>query len=142
MSPPLVVSTYSNMKRTHRKLYMTGLACLFIAWGLLSWLAWSDAAISTIKSAPAGVRVVLLPILVLSWPAHELCLQLSGLGFGYNARCPANVGSFLVFFVQAFLSWILLFIPIWKQTKILPWMSLQLALLLVLLCGFWYWGNG
>ena len=83
-----------------------------------------------------------LPVIILSWPAHEICLVFSGLGFGYNAKCPANAWSFTVFLAQALVTWVFVLVPIVQQKKVWTWLAAQLMLLLILFCTFWYYGRG
>ncbi|OHB84536.1 MAG: hypothetical protein A2Z38_07155 [Planctomycetes bacterium RBG_19FT_COMBO_48_8] len=93
------------------------------------------------KSCPA-VQIATLPVLVMSWPAHEVCLDISGVGFGANARSKATVGAFAIFLIQAVLTWSLLLIAIITRKKFIFWLCAQLALLMLLFAAFWSFGNG
>ena len=121
-----------NSKRG--KWYLVGVGCLVLAWTLGSWAIWSDIA------AKPGAFAI--PIAVLSWPGHEICLAISGHGMGANARCPATVWSFLVFSVQALVTWALLVPCVLAIRRRWVWAVSQGLLLVLLFAGFWKWGNG
>lgn len=115
--------------------------CWVVLWHLVSWIGWSDLS-AALKSSNFALRCLALPVIILSWPAHQICLALSGLGFGYNAKCPANAWSFIVFLLQALVTWVFVLVPIFQQKKVWPWLAAQLVLLLILFCTFWYYGQG
>ncbi len=114
---------------------------LITIWAVVSWYAWSDVGSSRMKSCRAG-QMAALPVLIMSWPAHEVCLALSGVSFGANACSKATVGTFVLFLTQAVLTWSLLLIAVITRKKFIFWFCAQLALLLLLFAAFWYFGNG
>lgn len=114
---------------------------LIVVWASVSWYAWSDVGSKRMKRYPAVQRAT-LPVLIMSWPAHEVCLGISGIGFGANARSAATVRTFVIFLIQAVLTWSLLLIAVIGRKRFIFWLSAQLALLLLLFATFWYFGNG
>jgi len=114
---------------------------LIVVWAAASWYAWSDVGLSRIKSCPA-VQIAALPVLIMSWPAHEVCLGISGVGSGANAGSNTTVGTFAVFLIQAALTWSLLLNAIINRKKFIFWLCAQLAVLLLLFTTFWRFGNG
>jgi hypothetical protein len=114
---------------------------LIVVWAAVSWYAWSDVGSNRMKSCPA-VQIAALPVLIMSWPAHEICLGISGVGSGANARSKATVRTFVVFLIQAILTWSLLLIAAINRTKFIFWLCAQLAVLLLLFVSFWCFGNG
>jgi len=114
---------------------------LIVVWAAVSWYGWSDAGSSRIKGYPAIQRAA-LPVLIMSWPAHEACLGISGVGFGANARSAATAWTFAVFLIQAVLTWSLLLIAVILRKRFVFWLCAQLALLLLLFATFWRFGNG
>jgi hypothetical protein len=93
------------------------------------------------KSLPA-LQIAALPVLIMSWPAHEICLGISGVGSGTNADSKATVGTSAVFLIQAALTWCMLLIAVTARKKFIFWLCAQLALLLLLFASFWRFGNG
>ena len=116
-------------------------SCWVVLWHLASWAEWSDLSAGP-KSGNFALRCLTMPVAILSWPAHEICLALSGFGFGYNRKCPANAWSFTVFLAQALVTWVFILIPIVRQKQVWPWLAAQLMLLLILFYTFWYYGQG
>jgi hypothetical protein len=114
---------------------------LIIVWAAVSWYGWSDVGSSRMKSCPA-VKIAALPVLIMSWPAHEVCLGISGVGFGANANSKATVGTFAIFLIQSVLTWSLLLIAVIIRKNLIFWLCAQLALLLLLFATFWCFGNG
>jgi len=114
---------------------------LIVVWAATSWYTWSDAGSNRIKSYPA-VQIAALPVLFMSWPAHEICLGISGVGSGANVRSKATAGTFVVFLIQAVLTWYPLLIAVVARKKSIFWLCAQLALLLLLFASFWCFGNG
>ena len=114
---------------------------LIVVWAAVSWYAWSDVGSNRMKSCPA-IQIAALPVLIMSWPAHEICLGISGVGSGANVRSKATVGTFAVFLIQAILTWSLLLIAAIVRKKSIFWLCAQLALLLLLFASFWCFGNG
>lgn len=114
---------------------------LIVVWAAVSWYAWSDVGSSRMKDCPA-VQIAALPVVIMSWPAHEVCLGISGVGPGANARSKATVGTFVIFLIQAVLTWSLLLIAVIVRKKFIFWLCAQLALLLLLFTAFWSFGNG
>jgi hypothetical protein len=121
-----------NSKRA--KSYLAGIGCFVVLWAVGSWALWSDIAF---RPGIFGV-----PIGILSWPGHEVCLAISGEGMGANANCPATAWSFLVFLVQAAVSWALLVPCVAAPRKKWVWAISQGVILILLFAGFWRWGNG
>jgi hypothetical protein len=128
-------------KASSKSLKLAGVIALIIVWAAMSWYAWSDFGSSRIKSCPA-VQIAALPVLIMSWPAHEVCLGISSVGFGANAGSKATVGTFVVFLIQAILTWSLLLTAVVARKKFIFWLCAQLALLLLLFAAFWCFGNG
>lgn len=122
-------------------LSLVSVIILIAVWAAVSWYAWSDIGSGRMKRYPA-VQIAALPVLIMSWPAHEACLGISGVGFGANARSKATVGTFVVFLIQAVLTWGLLLNAIINRKKLIFWLCAQLALLLLLFAAFWSFGNG
>jgi len=114
---------------------------LIVVWAAVSWYAWSDAGSSRMKGYPAA-QIAALPVLIMSWPAHEVCLGISGVGFGANARSAATTWTFVLFLIQAVLTWGLLLIALLVRKRFLFYLCAQLALLLLLFATFWRFGNG
>ena len=114
---------------------------LIFVWAVASWYAWSDVGSSRLKSCRAVQRAT-LPVVIMSWPAHDICLGISGVGFGANALSNATVGTFVVFLIQAVLTWSLLLVAVIIRKKFIFWLCAQLALLLLLFAAFWPFGNG
>jgi hypothetical protein len=124
-----------------RNLSLAAVVVLIAAWAAVSWYGWSDAESSRMKDNPAIQRAA-LPVLIMSWPAHEVCLGISGAGFGANARSAATAWTFAVFLIQAVLTWGLLLIAMLVRKRFVFWLCAQLALLLLLFATFWRFGNG
>ena len=78
----------------------------------------------------------------MSWPAHEACLGISGVGFGANAHSAATAWTFAVFLIQAVLTWSLLLIALAVRKRVAFYLCAQLALLLLLFATFWRFGYG
>jgi hypothetical protein len=114
---------------------------LIVVWAAVSWYAWSDVGSRRMKSCPA-VQTATFPVLIMSWPAHEVCLGISGVGFGANALSKATVGTFAAFLIQAVLTWSLLLVAVIIRKNFIFWLCAQLALLLLLFAAFWCFGNG
>jgi hypothetical protein len=98
---------------------------LIVVWAAVSWYAWSDVGSSKMKSCPA-VQIAALPVLIMSWPAHEVCLGISGVGSGANACSKATVGTFAIFLIQAVLTWSSLFIAVVVRKKFIFWLCAQI----------------
>ena len=128
-------------KASSRYLRLAIVIVLIAVWAAVSWYAWSDVGSRRIKRCPAVQRAA-LPVLIMSWPAHEVCLGISGVGFGANARSAATVWTFVVFLIQAVLTWSLLLIAVIVRKRFIFWLCAQLALLLLLFVTFWCFGNG
>ena len=128
-------------KVSSRYLLLVIVIVLIAVWDIVSWYSWSDVGSRRIKRYPA-IQIAALPVLILSWPAHEVCLGISGIGFGANARSAATVWTFVVFLIQAVLTWSLLLVAVIVWKRFIYWLFAQLALLLLLFATFWYWGNG
>jgi hypothetical protein len=124
-----------------RYLSLAVIIILIVVWAAVSWYAWSDVGSSRMKSCRA-VQIAALPVLIISWPAHEVCLGISGVGFGANAGSKATVWTFAVFLIQAVLTWSLLLVAVINRKKLIFWLCAQLALLLLLFATFWCFGNG
>jgi hypothetical protein len=124
-----------------RYLRLAVVIVLIVVWAAVSWYAWSDVGSSRMKSCPA-VQIAALPVLIMSWPAHEVCLGVSGVGFGANARSKATIETFAIFLIQAVLTWSLLLIAAIVRKRFIFWLCAQLALLLLLFAAFWCFGNG
>ena len=114
---------------------------LIVVWAVVPWYAWSDIGSSRMKRCPA-VQITALPVLIMSWPAHEACLGISGVGSGANAGSKATVGTFAVFLIQAVLTWSLLLVAVITRKTFIFWLCAQMALLLLLFAAFWSFGNG
>lgn len=114
---------------------------LIVVWAAVSWYGWSDVGASRMKRYPA-VRWGALPVVIMSWPAHEVCLGISGAGFGANARSAATGWTFAIFLIQAALTWSLLLIALLARKRLVFWLGAQSALLLLLFATFWRFGNG
>ena len=130
-----------QMDYKQRYLSLALVIVLIVVWAVVSWYTWSDVGSSRMKDCPA-VQIAALPVLVMSWPAHEACLGISGVGFGANARSKATLGAFVVFLIQAALTWCTLLIAVIFRKKFIFWLCAQLALLLLLFAAFWCFGNG
>ncbi len=128
------------MKKVKLK-YPAFVVVLIVLWAAASWYAWSDAGSRRLKSYPA-VGIAAVSILFLSWPAHEVCLGISGAGFGANARSAATLGTFVIFLVQAILTWSLLLAMVIVRKYFLPLLFAQAGLLLLIFITFWRFGNG
>jgi hypothetical protein len=129
------------MDHKPRYLSLAVVIILIVVWATASWYAWSDVGSSRMKNCPV-VKIAALPVLIMSWPAHEICLGISGVGPGANAGSKATVGTFVVFLIQAVLTWSLLLIAVITRKKFIFWLYAQLALLLLLFATFWCFGNG
>jgi hypothetical protein len=129
------------MDHKQRHLRLALVIVLIVVWAAASWYAWSDVGSSRMKNCQA-VKIAILPVLLMSWPAHEICLGISGVGFGANAGSKATAGTFAVFLIQAVLTWWLLLIAVITRKKFIFWLCAQLALLLLLFASFWRFGNG
>ena len=130
------------MKKALSRYFRLAMVIVLIAvWAAVPWYAWSDIGSSRMKNCPA-IQIAALPVLIMSWPAHEVCLGTSGVGSGANAGSKATVGTFLVFLIQAVLTWSLLLIAVINRKKFIFWLCAQLALLLLLFAAFWSFGNG
>ena len=114
---------------------------LIVVWAAVSWYAWSDVGSGRMKRCPA-VKIAALPVVIMSWPAHEACLVISGVGSGANALSKATAGTFAIFLIQAVLTWSLLLAAVIIRKKYIFWLCAQLALLLLLFAAFWSFGNG
>ena len=128
-------------KASPRSLRLAIVIVLIVVWAAVSWYAWSDVGSSRIERYPA-VQIAASPVLIMSWPAHEACLGISGVGFGANARSAATAWTFAVFLIQAALTWSLLLIALAARKRFVFWLCAQLALLLLLFATFWPFGNG
>ena len=128
-------------KASSRYLRLAIVIVLIVVWAAVSWYAWSDVGSSRMKRCPAVQRAA-LPAVIMSWPAHEVCLSISGVGSGANIGSKATVGTFVVFLIQAVLTWSLLLIAVIIRKKSIFWLCAQLALLLMLFATFWCFGNG
>jgi len=124
-----------------RYLSLALIIILIAVWAVVSWYAWSDVGSSRMKRCRA-VKTAALPVLIISWPAHEVCLVISGVSFGTNAGSKATAGTFAVFLIQAVLTWSLLLIAVAARKKFILWFCAQLSLLLLLFASFWCFGNG
>ena len=124
-----------------RYLSLALVIALIVVWAAVSWYAWSDVGSGRMKSLPA-FQIAVLPVLIMSWPAHEVCLGISGVGFGANAGSKATAGTFAVFLIQAALTWCPLLIDVIARKKFIFWLCAQLAVLLLLFASFWRFGNG
>jgi hypothetical protein len=124
-----------------RYLSLALVIALIAVWAASSWYTWSDVGSSRMKSCPA-FQIAVLPVLIMSWPAHEICLGISGVGSGANAGSKATAGTFAVFLMQAVLTWILLLTAAINRKKLTFCLCAQLALLLLLFATFWFFGNG
>ena len=124
-----------------RYLSLALVVVLIVVWAAVSWYAWSGVGSSRMKSCPA-VKIAALPALIMSWPAHEACLVISGVGSGANALSKATAGTFVAFLIQAVLTWSLLLAAVIIRKKYIFWLCAQLALLLLLFAAFWSFGNG
>ena len=129
-----IVSRTNGMNSKRGKWYLVGIGCLVLLWAVGSWALWSDIAFKP--------GVLAIPVGILSWPAHEVCLAISGQGIGANANCPATTWSFLAFRVQAAVTWVLLVPCLLVPRKKWVWAISQGAVLVLLFAGFWHWGNG
>jgi len=128
-------------KASSRYLSLAIVIVLIVVWAAVSWYTWSDVGASRIEGYPAIQRAA-SPVLIMSWPAHEVCLGISGVGFGANARSAATAWTFAAFLIQAVLTWSLLLIAIIVRKRVAIWLCAQLALLLLLFATFWRFGNG
>jgi hypothetical protein len=113
---------------------------LIVVWAAFSWYVWTDVGSDRLKICPA-VKIAALPVLILSWPAHEICLGISGVGSGANAGSKATIGTFAVFLIQAVLTWSPLLAAVITRKKLIFWFCAQLSLLLLLFASFWRFGN-
>jgi hypothetical protein len=129
-----IVSLKNEMNSKRRKCYLAGITCFILLWAVGSWALWSD-----IPFKPGALSV---PIGILSWPGHQVCLAISGQGMGANANCPATTWSFMVFITQAAITWALLMPCVLAPRKKWFWAVWQGVILVLLFVGFWYWGNG
>ncbi|OHB76420.1 MAG: hypothetical protein A2Z25_18495 [Planctomycetes bacterium RBG_16_55_9] len=128
-------------KASSRYLSLAIIIVLIVGWAMVSWYAWSDVGSSRLKGCPA-VQKAVLPVLIMSWPAHEVCLDTSGVGSGANAHSAATGGTFVVFLIQAVLTWNPLLIAVITRKGFMSWLCGQLAVLLLLFATFWSFGNG
>ena len=124
----------------HRWAWVMVIVCVVIGWGVASWLGWSEIGIR-LKAVP-GLPILLLPVLFLSWPAHEVALVVAGLGAGANARCPATAWTLTAFLLQAVVTWLPLAIFCLARFKLRFLLVVQCAVLLILFVFFWFFGNG
>lgn len=125
-----------------RRYFLLSIVIVVISfWTFMSWYIWSGLVPGNVKGNII-YKIAALPVGTTSWPAHEICLVISGAGYGANAPSPPAFWSFIVFLVQASLTWSLLLIPAIMQKKVFPWIFLQSGLLLLLFLTFWCFGNG
>ena len=124
----------------YRRGYVIALGCLLVLWGLASWVVWSDLGLK-LRAVPL-MNIFLLPVGLLSWPAKEVCLEVVGLGFGYNARVPATFWTLMIFFIQAVVIWLPMTIPCVRRFRMRPWLVVQGLVFLVVFVSFWPYGNG
>jgi hypothetical protein len=136
----------SNQVDTGKKLSgflfpVFAVAILIVVWAGVSWFAWSQAGADWFKSHRA-FQTAALPVLIMSWPAHEICLEISGAGFGANMRPAATFETFGIFLIQAMLTWDMLMMAAMVRKYYKPLLFAQLGVLIVLFVTFWYFGNG
>lgn len=130
----------SDADSRYRRRYALALGCLVVLWGLASWVVWSKLGVK-LRAVPL-VLYLLTPAALLSWPAKELCLEIMGLGFGYNAKVPAAFWTLMIFFVQAAVIWLPMTVPCVRRFRVWPWLLVQGLVFLVLFVSFWRYGNG
>jgi len=121
-----------NSKR--RKWYLVGISGFVVLWAVGSWALWSEI--------PFKPGLLGAPIGILSWPGHQVCLTISGQGMGANANCPATAWSFVVFLIQAAVTWASLVPCAVAPRHKWFWAVSQGVVLVLLFAGFWHWGNG
>lgn len=130
------------MKKASSRYLLSGIVIVLIGvWAAVSWYVWSDVGSQWIKRYPAA-QAAALPFFIMSWPAYEVCLEISGVGFGANARTAAAPWTFIVFLIQAILMWSLLIAAVFIRKYSIPLLIGQIALLLLLFITFWCFGNG
>lgn len=129
------------MNRKPRNLSLVIVVVLIVIWAVVSWYGWSDAEAGGIRGNRA-IQGAASPVLIMSWPAHEACLGISGVGFGANARSAATAWTFAIFLAQAALTWSLLLIAILARRRLTFFLFAQAALLMLLFATFWRFGNG
>ena len=131
------MSRSTNRFHRVRLLIVVGFALL---WGVLSWVGWSELFLR-VKTIP-GLPIVLLPVLLLSWPAHEIGLVIAGSGAGANALCPATAPMLALFIFQAAAIWLPLSLLCLKKPQVVYAVVIQCAVLALLFAFFWEFGNG
>ena len=87
-------------------------------------------------------RAVSLVMVLTTWPAHELSLQISGKGFGANARSEFKIVSLLIFFVWAAFLWSPILILLKRNFSYWIAAAGQAVLLGLVIALFWKFGNG
>lgn len=120
--------------------YAIILGCVVVCWGLASWTAWSELGVK-LKGVPLA-KLVFLPVAVFSWPAHEICLELSGQGYGAQGKVPSSFFTLLIFTVQAAIIWLPMAVPCLRRRTISTWLIVQCMVFLALFSSFWHYGNG
>jgi len=116
---------------------------LVILWTLFSALVWSrELRPASMNLGPILPLVLFFPFGLTSWPAHEMCLVLTGKGLGANALSNLSPLSFALFFLWSLFLWCPLLTMVWK--KFPAWLGaiLQGGLILLLSMLFWRYGNG
>lgn len=120
--------------------YAIALGCVVVLWTLGSWTVWSELGVK-LKGVPLA-KLVFLPVGILSWPAHEICLELSGQGYGAQNKVPATLFTLLIFAVQAAIVWLPMAVPCLRRRTISTWLIFQAVVFLALFSSFWHYGNG
>ena len=130
-----------NTTHRFRRGYSVFYVLFIIIWTLTSWTIYTELGVQLKEST--AFKIATLPVFLLSWPAGQISLEITGYGFGHNmGTIPAAPWSFLLFFVQTSIIWFPLATLCLQRIKIWPCLFAQTGIIFMLLCFFWQFGNG
>lgn len=124
-----------------RKIVVVLFIGIVTSWAVLGCACWSGFFRSQVETISL-VKIFRVSMLLTTWPAHELLLELSGKGFGANALSKFDIASLSIFFAYSAIIWGPLLILLRKKRSIFIALSAQSALLVLVSILFWYYGNG
>jgi len=110
----------------------------FIIWAVGGALLWSPI----IEKVPKFITPVLTPLVVTTWPAHEVASMLSGKGLGASTALPFNIPLVAGCVVWAAILWAPLLAL--RVRKVPLWLGLtgQVAFFVTVAALFNRFGNG
>jgi len=134
-----------KLNSDHRVTILSVFFVIVLVWTIAGACVWTGCFRDMAEMVPAtaGIeRAVSVVMGLTTWPAHELSLQISGEGFGANARLEFKVVLLVLCFAWAALLWSPILILLKRNLSYWIAAAGQAALLALVIALFWKFGNG